>query len=67
MPNRRRGRISPSKTAGKRPQPYRLTATMLGGMASHNRLFNLDSFERPAIEVAIDRLNWPMARYAKFE
>jgi hypothetical protein len=64
MPNRRRGRIQPEKTGGKRPQPYQLTATVLNGMLSHDRVFNLDVFKRPAIEVAIDRLNWPMARYA---
>jgi len=64
MPNRRRGRIRPSETGDKRPQPYHLTATVLGGMASHNRFFNLDALKRPAIEVAIERLSWPMARYA---
>lgn len=64
MPNRRRGRISPQMTNGQRPQPYYLTATVLDGMPSHERLFNLDAFKRPAIEVAIDRLNLPMARYA---
>lgn len=64
MPNRRRGRISPKMTGGKRPQPYLLAATVFDGMPSHDRLFKLDIFKKPALEVAIDGLNWPMARYA---
>lgn len=61
---RRRGRIPPKLTGGKRPDPYLLTPTILGGFPSHERVFHLDAFKQPAIEMAIDRLNWPMARYA---
>lgn len=61
---RRRGRIPPALTGGKRPDPYLLTPTVLGGFPSHERVFDLDVFKRPALDVATDRLNWPMARYA---
>lgn len=61
---RRRGRIPPKLTGGKRPDPYQLTPTILGGFPSHERVFDLDVFKQPALEVATDRLNWPMARYA---
>jgi hypothetical protein len=61
---RRRGRISPELTGGKRPDPYLLDPTVLGGFPSHERVFNLDAFKQPAIETAIDRLNQPLPRYA---
>ena len=61
---RRRGRISPELTGGKRPDPYLLDPTVLGGFPSHERVFNLDAFNRPAIDIAIDRLNRPIPRYA---
>jgi hypothetical protein len=61
---RRRGRIPPALTGGKRPDPYLLTPTVLGGFPSHERVFDLDVFKGPALDVATDRLNWPMARYA---
>jgi hypothetical protein len=61
---RRRGRISPELTGGKRPDPYLLDPTVLGGFPSHERVFNLDAFKEPAIDTAIDRLNWPIPRYA---
>jgi hypothetical protein len=63
---RRRGRIPPAITGGKRPEPYQLTPTILGGFPSHERVFDLDVFKQPALDAAIDRLNWPMARYAKW-
>jgi len=63
---RRRGRISPAMTGGSRPDPYKLTPTILGGFPSDERVFDLDVFTRPAIDAAIDRLNWPIARYAKW-
>jgi hypothetical protein len=61
---RRRGRISPELTGGKRPDPFLLDPTVLGGFPSHERVFNLDVFKQPAIETAIDRLNQPLPRYA---
>jgi hypothetical protein len=61
---RRRGRISPELTGGKRPDPYLLDPTVLGGFPSHIRAFNLNAFRQPAIETAIERLNRPIARYA---
>jgi len=61
---RRRGRISPELTGGKRPDPYQLDPTVLGGYPSHVRAFDLAAFQQPAIETAIERLNWPIARYA---
>lgn len=64
MKERRRGRISPEQTGGKRPDPYMLTPTILGQYPSHERAFDLDLFKRDAIDVAIDRLNWPLTRYA---
>lgn len=63
---RRRGRIPPELTGGKRPEPYLLNPTILGGFPSHERVFDLDAFKQPALDAAIDRLNWPMARYAKW-
>jgi len=63
---RRRGRISPELTGGKRPDPYLLDPTVLGGFPSHERVFNLDAFKQPAIETAIDRLSQPLPRYAKW-
>ena len=63
---RRRGRIPPELTGGKRPDPYQLTPTILGGFPSHERVFDRDLFEQPALEVAIDRLNGLMVRYAKW-
>lgn len=61
---RRRGRISPELTGGKRPDPYLLDPTVLGGFPSHERVFNLDAFKQPAIETAIERLSQPLPRYA---
>lgn len=61
---RRRGRISPEMTGGRRPDPYKLTPTILGGFPSDERGFDRTLFSKPAIEVAIDRLRGPMARYA---
>ena len=61
---RRRGRISPELTGGKRPDPYLLDPTVLGGFPSHERVFNLDAFKQSAIETAIDRLSQPLPRYA---
>lgn len=61
---RRRGRIPPEMTGGKRPDPYKLTPTILGGFPSDERVFNRDMFKRPAVDAAIDCLKWPMARYA---
>ncbi|MDO2396105.1 hypothetical protein QRB38_20225 [Mycobacterium avium subsp. hominissuis] len=61
---RRRGRISPERTGGKRPDPYLLDPIVLGGFPSTDRAFNLDAFKQPAIETAIERLNWPIPRYA---
>lgn len=64
MKERRRGRISPEQAGGKRPDPYMLTPIILGQYPSHERAFDLDLFKRDAIDVAIDRLNWPLTRYA---
>ncbi len=64
MEGRRRGRISPERTGGKRHDPYLLDPIVLGGFPSHDRAFNLDAFKQPAIDTAIDRLNWPIPRYA---
>lgn len=61
---RRRGRVSPEKTGGKRPEPYLLDPKILGGFPSSDRAFDLSLFDRPAIDVAIERLNWPLPRYA---
>lgn len=62
--DRRRGRVAPRHTGGKLPDPYLLDPIILGGYPSHERVFNLDVFNRPAIEVAIDQLSRPMPRYA---
>ena len=51
-------------TGGRRPDPYKLTPTILGGFPSDERGFDRTLFSKPAIEVAIDRLRGPMARYA---
>lgn len=61
---RRRGRIPPKLTGGKRPAPYLLTPTVLGGFPSHERVFDMDVLKEPAIDAAIERLNRPLARYA---
>ncbi|WP_370500246.1 hypothetical protein NWT09_31495 [Mycolicibacterium sp. jd] len=61
---RRRGRISPDMTGGRRPDPYKLTPTVLGGFPSDQRGFDRDMFKEPAIDLAIDRLRWPITRYA---
>ncbi|MEX7471368.1 hypothetical protein AB4Z39_16845 [Mycobacterium adipatum] len=63
---RRRGRISPAMTGGKRPDPYKLIPTILGGFPSDERVFDPDMFNRPAIDAVTDRLNWPLARYARW-
>jgi hypothetical protein len=62
MEERRRGRIPPE--VGKRRDPYLLAPIVLGGRPSHERVFNLDPFTKPAIDVAIDQLDKPMPRYA---
>lgn len=61
---RRRGRISPTLTGGKRPEPYLLTPTVLGGFPSHERAFDLDVFARTAWDTVVDRLRGPLPRYA---
>ncbi|OYN75651.1 hypothetical protein CG716_24915 [Mycolicibacterium sphagni] len=65
MPGRRRGRVPPTTLKnGRRHQPYQLTATVLRGYPSTEMIFDLDTFKRPAIEVASDRFSRPLPRYA---
>lgn len=63
---RRRGRVPPEMLGGKRPDPYQLIPTVLGGFPSWDRAFALDAFTKPAIDTAIERLSQPIPRYAQW-
>lgn len=61
MRNRRRGRLRPPTTVVDRVSehmtPYRLLETTSHGMPSEEMMFDLRRFERPAIEVVLERLS----------
>lgn len=63
MPNRKRGRIQLGETGGNPPEPYNLSVPMFNGKPSTDALFNVSTFNTPAIDRVISNLGFQAPRF----